>query len=108
MTSLSVEDRQTCEDIHICNTRARYSSQYSDRPGLCTAASGKTGILYNAMQLSIRQVTGFVNGDGIMQDSNQHVGWCLMAPRATNTLTGLIYVGPLATHFSLLGILVHG
>jgi hypothetical protein len=33
-----------------------------------------------------------------------------MAPRATNTLrpTGLIYVGPLATHFSLLGILVHG
>jgi hypothetical protein len=27
-----------------------------------------------------------------------------MAPRATNTLTGLIYVGPRATHFSLLGI----
>jgi hypothetical protein len=32
----SIEDRQTCEDIHICNTRARYSSQCSDRP------SGKT------------------------------------------------------------------
>jgi hypothetical protein len=31
-----------------------------------------------------------------------------MAPRATNTVTGLIYVGPRATHFSLLGILVHG
>jgi hypothetical protein len=31
-----------------------------------------------------------------------------MAPRAANTLTGLIYVGPRATHFSLLGILVHG
>jgi hypothetical protein len=38
-------------------------------------------ILNNAMQLSNRQVTGFVNGglkycsvvDGIMQDSNQHV-----------------------------------
>jgi hypothetical protein len=31
-----------------------------------------------------------------------------MAHRATNTLTGLIYVGPRATHFSQLGILVHG
>jgi hypothetical protein len=31
-----------------------------------------------------------------------------IAPRATNTRTGLIYVGPRATHFSLLGILVHG
>jgi hypothetical protein len=27
----------------------------------------------HAMQLSNRQVTGFVNGDGIMQDSNQHM-----------------------------------
>jgi hypothetical protein len=34
---------------------------------------GNTGILYNAMQLSNRQVTGFVNGDGIMQDSNPHM-----------------------------------
>jgi hypothetical protein len=41
----SIEDHK---DIHICNTRARNSSQCSDmRPGLCTATSGKTGILYN-------------------------------------------------------------
>jgi hypothetical protein len=38
-----------------------------------TAVSDKTGILYNAMQLSNRQVTVFVNGDGIMQDSNRHM-----------------------------------
>jgi hypothetical protein len=32
--------------IHICNTRARYSSQcIVTLPGLCPAASGKTGIL---------------------------------------------------------------
>jgi muramidase (phage lysozyme) len=48
-------------------------SVVTDPAGLCTAASGKTGILYNAMQLLNRQVTGFVNGDGIMQDSNQHM-----------------------------------
>jgi hypothetical protein len=64
----SIENRQTCEDIHICNTRARWNN------------------------------AGF---------KSAYVGRCLMAPRATNTLTGLIYVGPRATHFSLLGIIVH-
>jgi hypothetical protein len=66
------------------------------------------------MQLSNRQVTGFVNGvlkycwvvDGIMQDSNQHMLGGVWYSASDNTLTGLIYVGPRATHFSLLGILV--
>jgi hypothetical protein len=47
-----------------------------------------------------RQVTGW-NNAGF---KSAYVGRCW----ATNTLTGLIYVGPRATHFSLQGIFVHG
>jgi hypothetical protein len=69
------------------------------------------------MQLSNRQVTGFVNGDGIMQDSNphmlggvcdsasgnKHTYWVNLCGASGNTLAYwvswcMVYMGPRATH----------
>jgi hypothetical protein len=69
-------------------------------------------IFYKAMQLSNnieyagRRICQWRRNNAGFKSA--FVGRCLMAPRATNTLTGLICVGPRATHFSLLCILVHG